>query len=93
MQQELARAKRFVVVVGRVRPRSDVHVPQPRLSLLDVGVAVAQVHVTRAHGLDLRPGEGDSRFEAILDGIVEERLPVVRELQIARLLLGRGDGR
>src|SRR5712692_9771195 len=89
MQQELSRTQRLVVVMRGVGPRSDVHVAQPGLALLDLRVSVAQVHTTRAQRFDLRPGQSDAGLDAILDRVVERRLAVVRELQIARPLLGR----
>jgi len=43
--------------------------------------------------LDLRSGQCDAGLDTLLDGVVEGGLAIVGELQIARLLLGRGDRR
>src|SRR6267142_5908578 len=66
-----------------------MHAAQPGLAFLDLGVAIAQVHVTRTERLDLRAGQADAGLEALLDRVVVARLAVVGELDIAALLVGR----
>ena len=64
-----------------------MHAAQPRLTVLDLHEAVAQVRVTRAERLDLGPGEREPCLHALLDRVIEARAPVVRELDVAALLL------
>ena len=58
---ELARADRVVLLeADGVLPRRDVHVPEPDLAPVDLGVAVGEVRPAGPDRLDLRAGEGDA---------------------------------
>src|SRR5580765_6570546 len=87
VQQQLAFPPRLVVGPGALGVLRDVHAGQPRLAVPDVGVAVDQVGVPGAQGLDLGAGQHQPRLEDVVDVVVVPGLAVLGH-QLAALLLG-----
>ena len=70
VQEELADAKRVMILPVAVRVGADVEVVEEELVVLDQGVAVLEVGPAVPEGLHLGPHEGDPRLIGLVDEIV-----------------------
>lgn len=75
-KQEFAVAAFGVVVIGAVEIFGDIHVLDPRLSVVDVAERVGQRGFALAYGFDFRPGQHKAGRECVGNGVVECGTPV-----------------
>jgi hypothetical protein len=77
VQQQPALPPGVVIHVPAVRVGVDVHVVQPHLAPLHLGVAVAQVRPPLADALHLGAEQRDAGLERLEDVVIVKRLAVV----------------
>src|SRR5438105_5383770 len=89
VEQQLATAVRLRVVPVALLVGCDVHLQQPRLTVLDAHVAVPQLRATRAQRLHLRAGQLDAGFDLLQDAELKRGTAIAREERV-RWRLARG---
>ena len=77
MHEQTAHAQRVMVELIALIVGADVHVIEEYFPVLDVGVAVAQICLAGAQGLDLRTDQLHSRLIGLVDEVVVPRLAVL----------------
>ena len=77
VEQELARPHRLVVEAVALIVRRDVGVVKPRLPVLDLGVALPQLHFASSNRLDLSATQCQTGFH-IFEDVVVVKGPAVR---------------
>src|SRR5699024_1267948 len=80
VQEELLGPQGILVEDVSVVVRADVHALDKGLAVADLDVAVLEVALARADGLDLRAKELDARLQLILYEVIVPRLAVLRAL-------------
>ena len=70
------RSSEVAVGLARVAVGRDVQPDQPDLAVVDAGVALGQLHLGLAQGLDLAALQGDAGLEGVEDLVVPPRLAV-----------------
>src|SRR5439155_1051222 len=83
MHEELAAARRLVVLPRRRIVRADVHVHQHELAAMEAREAVFQIGAAVAQRLHFAAGQHEPRLERLVDEVVVPRLAIDRD--VARL--------
>src|SRR5205807_9665977 len=94
MEQQLPLSLRIVVFTIAVTVGRDMRADKEGLAVVEVDVAVLQIHPPLAQRLDLGAGERDSCFELLEDEVVVKRLAIGGDHLLAGIGFGgHGGGR
>ena len=76
MKEEAARSFRLVLLAGSTGPLGNVHADHARLTMFKPNVGVADVCLSSADRLDLRPRQHHTRLKAVKNLVFVGGLPV-----------------
>src|SRR5262245_63005519 len=77
-----------MVGVSAMTVRTDVHVVEKHLAVLDARKAVAQIDAALADRFDLRPKQHETRLKGFEQMEVVKRLPIFGDVVLRELALG-----